>query len=93
MSEIHGYLVFLQSCSLSLCLEEAGGISFAVPIDVEEHKFIRLLRNNVITYLFNFWVQQQWLNIYSKSCSFLYYPGNMIVQLFSESVIIYSFLL
>lgn len=44
MSEIYDNLIFLQSCSLFLCLEEAGGSSFAVSIDVEERKFIRLLR-------------------------------------------------
>lgn len=38
MSESNGSLLFLQSCSLSLCLDEAGGSSFAVPIDVEQHK-------------------------------------------------------
>lgn len=62
MSEISGNFAFLQSCSLSLFLEEAGGNSFAVPMGVEDHKFIRLL-GNVDAYLFNFLVPQQWLNI------------------------------
>lgn len=58
MSEIYGNLVFPLSCSLSLCLEEAGDSSFAVPIDVEERYVLRLLRN-VVAYVFNFRVHQQ----------------------------------